>query len=58
MNKKLADDYKRGYESFSKTELRKGFHHIVANPMRKNTTSAKEWQRGWNKAYEDNLKNS
>lgn len=60
---KLEEDYARGYAAFSRAEERDTVKygvrwHQVANPMRKNTTSAKEWQRGWNKAYEDNLKNS
>ena len=63
VNEKLANDYKRGYAAFSRVEERKNKrfgvrYHQVANPMRKNTTSAKEWQRGWNKAYIDNLKAS
>jgi hypothetical protein len=61
VNEKLANDYRRGYDAFSHVEERKNKrfgvrYHQVANPMRKNTTSAKEWQRGWNKAYLDNLK--
>ena len=63
VNEKLANDYKRGYAAFSRVEERKNKrfgvrYHQVANPMRKNTTSAKEWQRGWNKAYMDNLNSS
>ena len=61
VNEKLANDYKRGYDAISHDEERKNKrfgvrYHQVANPMRKNTTSAKEWQRGWNTAYLDNLK--
>jgi len=63
VNRKLADDFKRGYIAFSRAEKRDTVKygmrwHQIANPMRKNTTSAKEWQRGWNKAYMDNLNNS
>jgi|TARA_R100000773_G_C4221262_1_gene120332 hypothetical protein len=63
MNQRLADDFRRGYEAFSRVEEKKSkrfgvCYHQVANPMRKNTTSAKEWQRGWNQAYVENLKTS
>ncbi len=56
MNKSLDKNYRDGYGAFSKTEMRKGKHHIVANPLKKNTTPYREWQRGWNAAYFDNLK--
>ena len=52
----LDKNYRDGYGAFSKTEMRKGKHHIVANPLKKNTTPYREWQRGWNAAYFDNLK--
>lgn len=55
MNRKLADNYADGYKSFGKVERRKNRFHIVANPFRPNTTSHREWQRGWNKAYLENL---
>tara|TARA_R100001079_G_C4426642_1_gene142223 strand:+ start:680 stop:853 length:174 start_codon:yes stop_codon:yes gene_type:complete len=55
MPKKLADDYNNGYKAFSKVVKVGKHYHVLANPNRKNTTSAKEWQRGWDKAYLDNL---
>tara|TARA_X000001382_G_C3116005_1_gene161570 strand:+ start:595 stop:795 length:201 start_codon:yes stop_codon:yes gene_type:complete len=56
MNRKLADNYKEGYDAFSRVVIRKGkYHHVVANPMKKNTTPYKEWQRGWEAAYFKNL---
>jgi hypothetical protein len=55
VNRKLADNYNDGYRSFSKVERRNGRFHIVANPFKKNTTPYREWQRGWNKAYLENM---
>ena len=55
MNRKLADNYKEGYEAFKKVERRNGRYHMSANPMRKNTTPWREWQRGWEAAYAKNL---
>ena len=57
MNKKLADNFNAGYEAFKKVERRNGRYHIVANPLRKNTTPYREWQRGWEAAYKKNLEN-
>ena len=58
MNKSLAETYRAGYDAFSRTEVRKGkYHHVVANPMKKNTTPWREWQRGWEAAYFKNLEN-
>ncbi len=55
MNKKLADSYKEGYNAFSRIEVRKKRKHVVANPMKPKTTPYREWQRGWNAAYFENL---
>jgi hypothetical protein len=56
MNRKLADSFKEGYEAFSRVVVRKGkYRHVAANPMKKNTTPYKEWQRGWEAAYFKNL---
>jgi hypothetical protein len=55
MNKSLAKNFQDGYEAFDMVTLKKGFYHTIANPMRKNTTSYREWQRGWDAAYFKNL---
>ena len=55
MNKKLADAFTQGYEAFSRVTTKGKFFHVVANPMRKNTTPHREWQRGWEAAYFKNL---
>ena len=55
MNKKLDQNYKDGYQSFSRTEKRNTRYHVVANPLKKNTTPWREWQRGGEAAYFDNL---
>lgn len=44
-----------GYEAFRKVEQRKGHYHQVANRLKKDTTPYREWQRGWNAAYFENL---
>ena len=55
MNKGLAKNYLDGYEAFRRVEQRKGRYHQVANRLKKDTTPYREWQRGWDKAYFDNL---
>ena len=56
VNEKLQMAFEDGYADFSKVVLRKGkFFHQVSNPMKKNTTLYKEWQRGWDCAYFNNL---
>ena len=56
VNEKLLESFEAGYEAFSNVILRKNkFFHHTANPMKKGTTTHKEWQRGWNTAYFDNL---
>jgi hypothetical protein len=55
MNRKLADNYKEGFNAFKKVERRNGRFHQVANPLRTNTTPYREWQRGWDAAYRENL---
>jgi hypothetical protein len=60
MNKKLADNFNAGYVAFSRvqefesTRFGKRYRQ-VANPMKKNTTPYREWQRGWEAAYFKNL---
>ena len=60
MNKKLADCYNTGYAAFSMVQEFKSprfgvRYHQVANPMKINTTLWREWQRGWEAAYFNNL---
>ncbi len=60
MNKSLADSFKAGYKAFSRADKRDTVKygtrwHQVANPMKKNTTPYREWQRGWEAAYFKNL---
>jgi hypothetical protein len=57
MSRTLQDSYESGYKSFGKIEsTRKGYWHLVANPLKRNTLHYKEWERGINTAYYDNLK--
>lgn len=50
--KKVFDE---GYKAFSTPdEMRK---MIAANPYRTNTVLAKEWERGFNRAYWESQKN-
>ena len=60
MNKSLANNFTAGYEAFSRVEQfdSKRFGKLyrqVANPMKKDTTPYREWQRGWEAAYFKNL---
>ena len=56
MNVHLAKNFSDGYEAFSRVVQRENdFFHQVANPMKENTTPYREWQRGWEAAYFDNL---
>ena len=56
VNEQLLEHFNRGYDAFSHVTLRKNkFYHQWANPLKKGTTGHKEWQRGWNTAYFDNL---
>jgi hypothetical protein len=56
VNEGLLKNFEDGYEAFSKVSLRRNkFFHQMANPMRKDTVSHREWQRGWNTAYFENL---
>ena len=58
-NEILAQKFEDGYEAFNMVEERRGYFHQVANPLKPNgkyTHSAyREWQRGWNTAYFENL---
>ena len=52
----LHDHYENGYNAFSRAEQnKKGHWFAVANKLKPKTTPAREWQRGYNKAYLDNL---
>lgn len=55
MNKSLAKNFEDGHRAFNMVERRNGRFHQVSNPLRKNTTSYREWQRGWEAAYFENL---
>ena len=52
----LHDHFENGYKAFFHAEQnKKGYWFPVANKLKPNTTPAREWQRGWDKAYLDNL---
>ena len=55
MNKSLAKNFEDGHRAFNMVERRNGRFHQVSNPLRNNTTSYREWQRGWEAAYFENL---
>ena len=56
VNEKLLENFNDGYAAFSRVVLRKEkFFHQCANPLKQETTGYKEWQRGWNTAYFENL---
>ena len=60
MNKTLATKFQDGYYAFRRVSTRKNkrfgeCHHQMANPFGADTTSHKEWQRGWEAAYFENL---
>lgn len=49
---KLKQAFNEGFEAFSKCDERRKM--VVANPYRNNTILAKEWERGFNRAYAEN----
>ena len=55
VNEQLLECFESGYAAFNRVILRKKYYHQLANPMKNGTTGHKEWQRGWNTAYFDNL---
>jgi hypothetical protein len=55
MNKRLIEHFEDGYKAFSNVQINEDKYHFVANPMNKDTTAYREWQRGWNTAYFKNL---
>jgi len=60
MNKSLADNFAAGFKAFGRVEEFRSprfgtRYRQVANPMKKNTTPWREWQRGWEAAYFTNL---
>ena len=60
MNTSLAKNFEEGYEAFSKVVIKKKkganyCYHQMANPLKKDTTPYREWQRGWEAAYFKNL---
>lgn len=46
--KKLSDIFEEGYQAFAQGRL--------SNPFQKNTQKYREWMRGFDTAYFDNLK--
>ena len=64
MNEILAGHFQNGYDAFSEVDevyvKRVGIvYHQIANPLKANGkythSSHREWQRGWNAAYFENL---
>ena len=55
MNKSLAKNFEEGYQAFSMVERKNKCYHVVANRLKKDTTPYREWERGWNAAYFENL---
>jgi len=60
MNRSLAKNFEDGYRAFNMIERKKtpryGWrYHQIANPLKVNTTPYREWQRGWEAAYFENL---
>jgi len=59
MNEILFRHFEEGYIAFNKVSQRNGRFHHYANPVKVNNprtfTSYREWQRGWNTAYFENL---
>jgi len=59
VNEALAQKFSDGYEAFNMVERRRGHYHQVANPVKKNSvfthSAYREWERGWNAAYFENL---
>jgi len=59
-NNSLALNFQQGFEAFSRIEQRGNptfgkRYHQVANPLKPDTTPHREWQRGWNAAYFEQL---
>ena len=59
MKKSLSEYFEEGYVAFSMVTRRNGKFHQTSNPIRSNNPhtfiSHREWQRGWNAAYFENL---
>jgi len=56
-NKKAVDRfYHEGRKAFSEAEKRGDYYHIPANPHSMDSFRGKEWQRGYNLSYFQNLK--
>jgi len=59
MNEILFRHFEEGYIAFNKVSQRNGRFHHYANPVKVNNprtfTSHREWQRGWEAAYFENL---
>ena len=59
MNRSDEELQGRIRQSFKRVDKRriggKSYFHVVANPMKKNTTPYREWQRGWEAGYFESL---
>ena len=60
MNTSLVKNFEDGYKAFGKVEEFKSKRYgtrnrQIANPLKKDTTPYREWQRGWEAAYFKNL---
>jgi hypothetical protein len=47
--------YYEGRRSFYKVERRNKYFHILSNPYSTNSFRGKEWQRGYDSCYFENL---
>ena len=55
-NKAVDRFYHEGRKSFSEVEKCGKYYHTAANPYSMDSFRGKEWQRGYNLSYFQNLK--